>query len=51
MDLGAIRSRIKDFFGDVVDYFKHFKASGLYKFGDMIYAFVLLIMAVVKTFS
>ncbi len=51
MDFGAIWSRIKGFFGDAVDYFKHFKASGLYKFGDMIYAFVLLIVAVVKTFS
>lgn len=51
MDFGAVWSRIKGFFGDVVDYFKHFKASGLYKFGDMIYALVLLIVAVVKTFS
>ena len=51
MDLGAIWGKIKDFFGDVVSYFKNFKASALYKFGDMIYAFVLLVIAAVKTFK
>ncbi len=51
MDFGEIWSRIKRFFGDVVSYFKNFKASGIYKFGDMIYAFVLLIISVVKTFK
>ena len=51
MDFGEIRGRLKDFFGDIVDYFKHFKASSLYKFGDMIYALVLLIVAAVKTFT
>ena len=51
MDFGEIWGKIKDFFGDVVSYFKNFKASGLYKFGDMIYAFVLLVIAVVKSFS
>ena len=51
MDFGEIWSKIKDFFGDVVYYFKHFKASGIYKFGDMIYAIILLIVAVVKSFG
>ena len=51
MDFGEIWSKIKDFFGDVVDYFKNFKRSGLYKFGDMIYAIILLIVTVVKAFG
>ena len=51
MDFGEIWSTIKDFFGDVVDYFKHFKRSGLYKFGDMIYAIVLMILAIAKLFK
>ena len=51
MDLGAIWGKLKVFFGGVVHYFKNFKASLLYKSGDMIYAFVMLIVAVVKTFK
>ncbi len=51
MDLGEIWSKIKDFLGDVVDYFKNFKASGLFKFGDMIYAFALLIIAIMRIFT
>ena len=51
MDFGEIWGKIKDFFGDVVDYFKNFKASSLYKFGDLIYSIVLLIIAIVKTFT
>ncbi|MBQ7541076.1 MAG: hypothetical protein IJT44_02160 [Clostridia bacterium] len=49
MDFGEIFGKIKDFFGDVVNYFKHFKASALYKFGDMIYAIVLFFVAIFKT--
>ena len=48
MDFGEIWSKIKDFAGDVVDYFKNFKAGSLYKFGDMLYAIALFIIAVVK---
>lgn len=51
MDFGEIFGKIKDFFGDVVDYFKNFKASALYKFGDMIYAAIMLIVTIVKTFT
>lgn len=51
MDFGAVWIGIKEVFGAIVDYFRHFKASALYKTGDMIYAFVLLIIAVVKTFT
>lgn len=51
MDFGEIFGKIKDFFGDVVDYFKNFKASSLYKFGDMIYAIVMLIVMIVKTLT
>lgn len=51
MDFGMIRDETKEVFGRIVDYFKHFKASALYKSGDMICAFVLLMIAVVKTFT
>lgn len=51
MDFGAIFGKIKDFVGDAVDYFKNFKASALYKFGDTIYAVVMLIVAIVKVFT
>ena len=51
MDFGEIWSRIKEFTGDVIDYFKNFKRSGLYKFGDMIYTMVLMIIAIVKAFG
>ena len=51
MDFGEIFGKIKDFFGDVADYFKNFKASSLYKFGDMIYAIVMLIVRIVKTLT
>ena len=51
MDFGEIFGKVKSFFVDVVDYFKNFKRSGLYKFGDMIYAVVLLIIAIVKAFG
>ena len=49
MDFGEIFGKIKDFFGGVVHYFKNFKASALYKFGDMIYAIVILIITVFKS--
>ncbi|MBQ3150792.1 MAG: hypothetical protein IJB86_06060 [Clostridia bacterium] len=42
--------KIKDFFGDVVDYFKNFKASALYKFGDMIVAIVKMFITIFKSF-
>ena len=51
MDFGEIFGKIKAFFGDVVDYFKNFKASSLYTFGDMIYAIVMLIVTIVKTLT
>lgn len=51
MDFGEIWSKLKKFFGDVVDYFKNFKASSLYKFGDMIYSIIMLIVVIVKTFA
>lgn len=51
MDFGEIFGKIKDFFGDVVDYFKNFKSSTLFKFGEMIYAAVMFIVTIVKTLS
>ena len=50
MDFGEIWSKIKEFFGDAVDYFKHFKAQTPYKFGEFVYAVVMLIVAIVKMF-
>jgi len=44
MDFG----QIGDFFSKVVDYFKNFKASVLYKFVIMIVEFVKLIIAAVQ---
>jgi hypothetical protein len=48
MDFGEIWSKIKEFFGDVIDYFKHFKRQLPYKFGELVYAVVMLIVAIVK---
>ena len=50
MNFGEIWGRIKDFFGDVVYYFKHFKAQTPYKFGELVYALVMLIISIVKKF-
>ena len=51
MDFGAAWGKIKSILFGIVDYFRNFKAGAFFKFGDLIYAFVLLIIAVVKTFT
>ena len=33
---------VKDIFNDIINYFKNFKTSNLYRFGDMIAAIVTL---------
>ncbi len=48
MDFGEIWSKVKDFFGRVVNYFKHFKAQTPYKFGELVYAVVMLIVMIFK---
>lgn len=42
--------KIKDIFNEIVDYFKNFKSSALYKFGDTVVAFVQMIITIVKSF-
>lgn len=39
---------VKDIFNDIVDYFKNFKTSNLYRFGDMIVAIVTLFVVIFK---
>ena len=43
--------KVKDIFKRIINYFKNFKASPLYKFGSMIVAFVTLIVTIVKQFT
>lgn len=42
--------KIKDIFNEIVDYFKNFKGSALYKFGDFVVEFVKMIITIVKSF-
>jgi hypothetical protein len=39
---------VKDIFNGIVDYFKNFKTSNLYRFGDMIVAIVTLFIVIFK---
>ena len=42
---------VKDIFNDIVDYFKNFKTSNLYRFGDMIVAIGTFFVVLFKSFS